>query len=92
MNIAPSEHELISAITLRDPAAAAALYDQYAATLYKIIYCTVRDKQTADAVLEETLAYILINCADCHQQDKRLLVWMAGIARQFAGKRLDGRK
>ena len=88
MSSTPSEHELINAIAIRDLAAAAVLYDQYAAILYKIIYCTVRDKHTAEEVLEETLAYIWINCADCHQQDKRLLVWMAGIARQFAGKKI----
>jgi DNA-directed RNA polymerase specialized sigma24 family protein len=88
MNIAPDEDELISAIALRNRAGAAALYDQYATTLYKIIYCTVRDSHIAEAVLKETLAYICANCNDCYKQDKRLLVWMAGIARQFAGKKI----
>jgi hypothetical protein len=79
-----SEPELISAIAVRDPAGAVALYDQYAGTLFKIICCSVPNRQTAEAILEKTLNSVWHNCKDHQLQDKPLLLWMAGIARQFA--------
>lgn len=86
-----TEQELISAIANRDPASAAWLYDQYAGTLFKIICCSVADRQLAAKVLEETMIYIWNNCNDCQKQDKRLLLWMAGVARQMARKRTQRR-
>ena len=84
-----AESELINAITKRDPVGAAALYDQYAHTLYKIICCSVADPKVADAVLEETMVFVWNNCRDCREQDKRLLLWMARVARQLAQKKLQ---
>ena len=79
-----SEKELISAIASRNPIGAAALYDQYATTLFKVICCSVRNKQAAEAILEKTLTTVWHNFNDYQQQDKHLLLWMVGIARNHA--------
>lgn len=84
MNPVLSEQELISAIASRDPVGAAALYDQYATTLFKVICCSVRNKQTAEAILEKTLTTVWHNFNDYKLQDKHLLLWMVGIARNHA--------
>ena len=90
MKTTPAEQELISAIAKHDAPGAALLYDQYAGTLFKIICCSVTDRKVAASVLEETMQYIWNNCKDCHRGDQRLLLWMAGIARQMARKRMEG--
>jgi len=82
MKAALSDIELIQAITTRDPAGAKALYDQYAATLFKVICCSVQNRQEAENVLEKTLLLVWNNINDYHRQDKRLLLWMASIARR----------
>ena len=79
-----SEPEFINAIASREPNAASLLYDQYASKLFKIICCSVKDLQTAEAILEKTLHTIWHNANDFHLQDKQLLLWMAGIARKLA--------
>jgi len=90
MKVISTEQELIESIAARDPAGAAALYDEYAAKLFRIICCSVNDRQAAEAVLEETLQFIWNNCSDRPQQDKPLLLWMAGVARQIARKNAAG--
>ncbi|HTI61079.1 hypothetical protein [Mucilaginibacter sp.] len=92
MKTTPAEQELISAIARRDVSGAALLYDQYAGKLFKIICCSIADQQLAVAVLEETMLYIWNNCTDCHKQDSHLLLWMAGIARQIARKRIKSQQ
>jgi DNA-directed RNA polymerase specialized sigma24 family protein len=79
-----SEQELIAAITNRDPVGAAALYDQYAHRIFKVICCSARDKDRAEAILEKTLITVWHNFNDYQQQDKHLLLWMVGIARNHA--------
>jgi len=79
-----SEKELISAIASRNPVGAAALYDQYAITLFKVICCSARDKDRAEAILEKTLSTIWHTFNDYQLQDKHLLLWMVGIARNHA--------
>jgi len=91
MKLNQVERDLISAMSERDPASAASLYDQYAGTLFKIICCSVGDPKVAATVLEETMLFIWNNCNDCSRQDKRLLLWMAGIARQMARKYVESR-
>ncbi|MFB9845522.1 RNA polymerase sigma factor [Mucilaginibacter ginsenosidivorans] len=92
MKTTPAEQELIKAIARRDVAGAASLYDQYAGKLFKIICCSIADQQLAVAVLEETMLYIWNNCKDYHKQDSRLLLWMAGVARQMARKRVQSQQ
>lgn len=82
MKAALSDTELIHAIATRDPAGAKALYDQYAATLFKVICCSVHNQQEAENILEKTLLLVWNNINDYHQQDKRLLLWMVSIARR----------
>lgn len=84
MKTALSENELIGAIASRNPVGAAALYDQYANTLFKVICCSVRNKEKAEAILEKTLTTVWHNFNDFHQQEKHLLLWMVGIARNYA--------
>jgi len=84
MKTALSERELISAISNRHPDGAAALYDRYAPTLFKVICCSVRNKEAAEAILEKTLTTVWHNFNDYHLQDKHLLLWMVGIARNQA--------
>ena len=84
MKIVLSESELIQAITNRDPAAAAALYDQYAATLYKVICCSARNCEHAEGILEKTFSAVWNNFEDYRRQDKSLLLWMVAIARSHA--------
>ena len=84
MKAALTEQELISAIANRDPAGAAALYDGYANTLFKVICCSTRNKDAAEAILEKTLTTIWHNFNDYQRQDKHLLLWMVGIARNHA--------
>jgi DNA-directed RNA polymerase specialized sigma24 family protein len=84
MNPVLSEQELISAIASRNPVGAAALYDQYAARLFKVICCSARDKETAEAILEKTLTTVWHNFNDYQLQDKHLMLWMVGIARNHA--------
>jgi DNA-directed RNA polymerase specialized sigma24 family protein len=79
-----SEKELISAIASRNPVGAAALYDQYAHRLFKVICCSARDKDRAEAILEKTLTTVWHNFNDYQLQDKHLLLWMVGIARSHA--------
>lgn len=74
-----SEQELINAIIRREPVGAEALYDQYAGILFKVICCSVRDKKSAEAILEKTLATIWHNFKDYRLQNKHLLLWMVGI-------------
>ena len=52
MKRALSDTELIHAIATRDPAGAEALYDKYAATLFKVICCRVRNREKAENILE----------------------------------------
>lgn len=82
MKAALSDPELIHAIATRDPAGAEALYDQYAATLFKVICCSVRNRPKAESILEQTLLLVWNNYHDYHRQDKRLLLWIVGIARR----------
>jgi len=82
MKAALSDTELIHAIATRDPVGAKALYDQYAATLFKVICCSVQNREEAENVLEKTLLLVWNNINDYHLQDKRLLLWMVSIARR----------
>jgi DNA-directed RNA polymerase specialized sigma24 family protein len=84
MKPALSEKEIINAIVNRDPAGAAALYDRYAATLFKVICCSACNKEIAEAILEKTINTVWHNFHDFHRQDKHLLLWMVGIARNEA--------
>lgn len=84
MKRALSDTELIHAIATRDPAGAEALYDKYAATLFKVICCRVRNREKAENILEKTLKTVWHNFNDYQLQDKRLLLWMVGIARNQA--------
>ena len=84
MKIVLSESKLIQAITNHDPAAATALYDQYAPTLYKVICCSARSCEHAEEVLAKTFATVWNNFDDFHRQEKSLLLWMVGIARRYA--------
>jgi RNA polymerase sigma-70 factor (ECF subfamily) len=84
MKIALSESELIQAIASRNPAGAAALYDQYAATLFKVICCSTNSREQAEKILEKTMMTVWNNITDYQHQNKRLLLWMVSIARNHA--------
>jgi len=84
MEIILSEPDLIRAIINRDRVGAETLYDHYVAILFKIIYCSVKDEQKAEVILEKTIVKIWNNIELYELQNERLLIWMAGIARGLA--------
>lgn len=82
MEIILSEPDLIRAIINRDRVGAETLYDHYVAILFKIIYCSVKDEQKAEVILEKTIVKIWNNIELYELQNERLLIWMAGIAKE----------
>ena len=79
-----TEATLIRGIRDRDPAAASALYDQYAITLFKIICCHTKDPDIANLLLQQTFLQVWKHVELYELQDSRWLLWMAGIARSLA--------
>lgn len=79
-----AEPELICGLIKHDPDCIAALYDLYAATLLKIIYCSIKHQPTAEAILAATLTKACFQIKTQQLQNQRLLVWMAGIARELS--------
>jgi DNA-directed RNA polymerase specialized sigma24 family protein len=80
------EPELIAGLAKRDPHCIAALYDRHATTLLKIIYCSVKDHARAEAILEATLTRACRHIRQQQQQDKHLLLWMAGMVRKLVAE------
>ena len=81
-----SELELITAIREKNRIGGELLYDEYALTLLKVIYCTVHDQKASESILVDVFQKIWYNIDDYIPQNGRLIIWMAGIARSNAKK------
>jgi DNA-directed RNA polymerase specialized sigma24 family protein len=87
-----SERTLIAVVQNRTRTGAETLYDQYAASLFKIIYCYVKDQQLAEDLLEQTFIYIW-NTIDLYkEQPGGLHAWMLSIARNLSKSAMTTKK
>jgi DNA-directed RNA polymerase specialized sigma24 family protein len=84
MNTPLDEQELIRAIKNRKRIGAEALYDQYAAVIFKVICCTIHNPEMAETSLEDTLLHAWEDINDYRPENGRLLLWLAGLARAAA--------
>ena len=85
-----SETELVLAISKQSLSAAEVLYDRYAQTLFKIIYCSCKNPDTNFLVLEQTIMTVWNNIEDYNTKGGSFLLWMAGKARTLAKKAEKG--
>ena len=67
-----SEEELVILLQRHDKAAFAYLYDNYAPTLYKIIYRTFKDVQLSEDVLQDAFIKIWYNFSTYDKSKGRL--------------------
>jgi RNA polymerase sigma factor (sigma-70 family) len=79
-----SEKNLITVIQTRTRTGAETLYDQYSASLFKIIYCYVKDQQIAEDLLEQTFIQIWNTVDQYKEQLGGLHAWMLSIARNLS--------
>jgi DNA-directed RNA polymerase specialized sigma24 family protein len=79
-----SEKTLITIVKTRTRTGAEALYDQYATSLFKIIYCYVKDPQLAEDLLEQTFIKIWNSIDMYEDQPGGLHAWMLSIARSLS--------
>jgi DNA-directed RNA polymerase specialized sigma24 family protein len=79
-----SERTLIAVVQTRTRTGAETLYDQYAASLFKIIYCYVKDQQMAEDLLEQTFIHIWNTIDQFKEQPGGLHAWMLSIARNLS--------
>jgi DNA-directed RNA polymerase specialized sigma24 family protein len=79
-----SEKQLLKSILKKDMAGAQLLYDTCQSTLLKVIYCSLKDLETSQLILEKTFLHIWNNLDDFEEQDKRFMLWAAGMAKKMA--------
>ncbi|TSJ36618.1 hypothetical protein FO440_22590 [Mucilaginibacter corticis] len=79
-----TEAQLIREIKKRSEKGFSVLYDLYAPLLYKIIWLSVKDKELADRLLEDTFLAIGYQINEFPFQHKGFKLWMAGIAKRMA--------
>jgi RNA polymerase sigma factor (sigma-70 family) len=87
-----SEKNLIAVVQTRTRIGAETLYDNYAATLFKVIYCYVKDQQLAEDILEQTFIKIWNSIDQYQSQPGGIYAWMISIARNLSKnvvKRID---
>ena len=78
-----TESDLIRDIQDRSAQGLEALYDRYAALLYKILWSVVRDRTIAEKLLEEVLLTIADQIHTYPTQELRFTLWMASIAKRL---------
>jgi RNA polymerase sigma-70 factor (ECF subfamily) len=79
-----TDEELISRIAVRDPAALAALYDRHAPNLFGLLVRMIRNRATAEDVLQETFLQIWSQADRFDPQRGAAPVWIVLIARSRA--------
>lgn len=79
-----TDQDLLAAINHRNLKAAELLYDRYAETLHKVLYCTLKNKQQANKALPEVFNRIWDGIYEYNDNQGRLIIWMCGIAKKVA--------
>lgn len=78
------EPDLITAIQNRTRIGAAALYDMYAANLYRVIYKIIRDDEASQDVLQQVLMKIWDTFDQFNPAKGKLYSWLVTIAKNAA--------
>lgn len=88
---APLDASLIHRVALRDDAALASLYEQYAGTVYSAALAILQSPADAEEILQETFLHIWTHARDYTSARGTLRVWVVMIARSRALDRLRTR-
>ncbi|MBI3511249.1 MAG: sigma-70 family RNA polymerase sigma factor [Bacteroidetes bacterium] len=80
----PSEEILVAKLKDHDEGGLRLLYDNYSSALYGVIFRIIREKETAEDVLQETFLKIWNNIASYDTTKARLYTWLLNIARNSA--------
>jgi RNA polymerase sigma-70 factor (ECF subfamily) len=79
-----STEDIIAGLRLRDPAAVAYLYDMLGKKLYSVILTIVRDKQTAEDLVQDTFVKVCNSSQQFHGDNTALAAWLLAIGRHRA--------
>lgn len=79
-----TEDELIRGLQHREKVAVEALYDNYSASLYGVIFRIVNDTELAEDILQETFVKIWQSFTSYSPDKGRLFTWMVNIARNLS--------
>lgn len=79
-----SEQELVALLQRQDEKAFSYLYDNYSSALYGIVNSIVKEKESANDVLQEVFVNIWKKISSYDAQKGRLFTWMLNIARNAA--------
>ncbi|GLZ15348.1 hypothetical protein Acsp04_55830 [Actinomadura sp. NBRC 104425] len=81
---------LVEALRVRDPAALAAVYDAYAGRLYEYCWARLRDRDAAQAALQDSFIVAEAHIGRLRDAD-RFCAWLYAIARLECARRMPGR-
>ena len=76
-----TQEELLPLLLKKDDRSFTLLYDNYAKSLYGVIYNLIRDKEEAEDVLQEVFIKIWKNIDTYNTSKGRLYTWMLNISR-----------
>ncbi len=76
-----TQEELLPLLAKKDDRSFTLLYDNYAKSLYGIIFNLIKDKEEAEDVLQEVFIKIWKNIDTYNTSKGRLYTWMLNIAR-----------
>jgi RNA polymerase sigma-70 factor (ECF subfamily) len=79
-----SEQELVALLQDQSEKAFSFLYDNYSAALYGIIHSIVKDKESANDVLQDVFVNIWKKIRSYDAAKGRLFTWMLNVARNAA--------
>jgi RNA polymerase sigma factor (sigma-70 family) len=82
--ISLSEEELVLGLRNREKVAVEALYDNYSASLYGVIFRIVNETAIAEDILQETFVKIWQSFSSYSPDKGRLFTWMVNIARNLS--------
>jgi RNA polymerase sigma-70 factor (ECF subfamily) len=80
----PEESALIARLQRRDPQALAELYDRYGRTAYSLILRVVRDKASAEDLVQETFLRVWNRVQSVDSAKGAVGPWLLAIARNVA--------
>ncbi len=78
-----SESELVSLLRNRDKQAFSYLYDNYAESLFGVVYRMVEDKELAEDILQDVFVKIWNNFSNYDNLKGKLFTWMLNITRNL---------
>ena len=84
LNAGPEESALIARLQRRDPQALAELYDRYGRTAYSLILRVVRDKASAEDLVQETFLRVWNRVHSVDSAKGAVGPWLLAIARNVA--------